>query len=308
MPDFLEISNVSPAELRDILTLAGEMKAARPGRLRGAADRARPMDGHIAVLIFEKPSTRTRVSFDVAVRQLGGQPLLLSGNEMHLSENESVADTARVLSRFADIVMIRTFAGATLAEFAEAAEIPVINGLTNSSHPCQIMADVMTFEEHRGPIKGRHVVWIGAGTNVCNSLIEAAAGFAFNFTFSGPEELAPDASCLEAARAAGVEAQMESDPVAAAAGADLIVTDTWSSMHDASDHFAARRALLLPYQVNEELMANTRPEALFMHCLPAHRGEEVTSPVLDGKQSVAFDEAENRLHVQKAILRWCLNL
>ena len=308
MPDFLEISEISPADLRDILTLAGDMKAARPGSLRGAADRTRPMDGHIAALIFEKPSTRTRVSFDVAVRQLGGQPILLSGKEMHLGQSESVADTARVLSRFADIAMIRTFARATLTEFAEASDIPVINGLTNSSHPCQIMADVMTFEEHRGPVEGRRVVWIGAGTNVCNSLVEAAAGFAFNFTYSGPEELAPDASCLETARAAGVEARIEPDPAAAAAGADLIVTDAWTSMHDASDKFAERREMLLPYQVNERLMANTRPETLFMHCLPAHRGEEVTSPVLDGRQSVAFDEAENRLHVQKAILRWCLNV
>ncbi len=306
MPDFLEISKVDPADLRTILDQAAGMKAKRAGRPHGAPDAEFPMRGLIAALIFEKPSTRTRVSFDVGVRQLGGQPILMSGGEIHLGQGEAVSDTARVISRYADIAMIRTYESAALREFAAAADIPLINGLTNLSHPCQVMADVMTFEERRGPIRDRHVVWVGAGTNVCNSFVEAAAQFGFRFTFSGPDHMVPDESALRFAESAGAEVRIETDPAAAVAGADLVVTDVWSSMHDAEADKDERRASLYPYQVNDRLMDSTGAGALFMHCLPAHRGEEVTSTVLDGEKSVVFDEAENRLHVQKGILRWCL--
>ena len=306
MPDFLEISEIGREELRKILDLAAGMKAVRRHLPRGAPDADLPMQGRIAALIFEKPSTRTRVSFDVGVRQLGGQPILLSGGDIHLGQGESISDTAKVISRYADIAMIRTFEQASLQEFAESADIPLINGLTNISHPCQVMADIMTFEEHRGPIRGRHVVWVGSGTNVCNSFVEAAAKFEFRFTFSGPEQLAPDSAALRFAQTSGAAVTMETDPAAAVADADLVVTDVWTSMHDAAAQAEERLGRLMPYQVNDRLMDLTGADTLFMHCLPAHRGEEVTSSVLDGHKSVVFDEAENRLHVQKGILRWCL--
>ena len=308
MPHFLDIDQTSPADLRAILDRAHAMKAARAGRPHGTRDDKTPLTGRIVALIFEKPSTRTRLSFDVGIRQLGGETIVLSGAEMQLGHGESVADTARVLSRYVDLVMIRTFEAATLTELAAHADMPVINGLTDASHPCQIMADLMTWEEHRGPVAGKRVVWAGDGNNVCASWIHAAGQFGFDLTFTGPEPLDPPAHLLGAARAKGVRAEIERDPARATAGADLVVTDCWLSMHDPASARERRHALLRPYQVNEALMARAAPDALFMHCLPAHRGEEVTDAVMDGSASVVFDEAENRLHAQKAILCWCFGV
>ena len=308
MPHFLDIDQVDPSDLRAMIDNARAMKAARGARPRGASDDERPLTGRMVALIFEKPSTRTRVSFDVGVRQLGGQTMVLSGGEMQLGHGETIADTARVLSRYVDAIMIRTFEEATLLELAEHADVPVINGLTNRSHPCQIMADILTFEEHRGPVRGRKVVWSGDGNNVCASFIHAAGQFGFDFTFTGPAQLDPEAEFIEGARALGVRVEIERDPMKAVAGADLVVTDTWVSMHDSQSARERRHDLLRPYQVNERLMQAAGQGALFMHCLPAHRGEEATAAVMDGPQSVIFDEAENRLHAQKAILRWCLEL
>jgi len=257
-------------------------------------------------LIFEKPSTRTRISFDVGIRQMGGETMVLSGSELQLGHGESVGDTARVLSRFVDAIMIRTFQPETLAEMAECATVPVINGLTNRSHPCQIMADVMTYEEKKGPIAGARVVWAGDGNNVFNSFAHASARFGFELVFAGPETLDPDAKVVAKARRDGAAIAIERDPFKAVAGADAVVADTWVSMHDDMSSRERRHNQLKPYQVNAALMAAAKPDAIFMHCLPAHREEEVTSEVFDGPQSVVFDEAENRLHVQKGILRWCL--
>lgn len=308
MNHFLDINKTDPAALRGMIDQAQSMKNARAGRPKGALDADQPLANHMVALIFEKPSTRTRVSFDVGVRQMGGQTLVLSGSDMQLGHGESIADTARVLSRYVDMIMIRTFEESTLLELAENATVPVINGLTNRTHPCQIMADIQTFEEHNGPIKGKKVVWMGDGNNVTASFIHAAGQFGFDFTFSGPAQLDPEAVFIEEARAKGVKIDIERDPEAAAEGADLIVADTWVSMHDAQSARQRRHNLLYPYQVNNALMARAKPDSLFMHCLPAHREEEVTNEVMDGPQSVIFDEAENRLHAQKAVMRWCLGL
>jgi ornithine carbamoyltransferase len=234
--------------------------------------------------------------------------MVLSGADMQLGHGETIADTARVLSRYVDLIMIRTFEEATLLEMAEHASVPVINGLTNRTHPCQIMADIMTFEEHRGPIKGKKVVWSGDGNNVFASFAHAAGQFGFDLTFTGPEPLDPEEVFVNAARAKGVKIEIERNPQKAVEGADLVVTDTWVSMHDPQSARERRHNQLRGYQVNSALMANAKPEALFMHCLPAHREDEATSEVMDGPQSVIFDEAENRLHVQKAIMRHCLGL
>jgi ornithine carbamoyltransferase len=308
MNHFLDLHTTPPEALRAMLAEAGRMKAARAGQPRGAPDAEQPLANRVVALVFEKPSTRTRVSFDVGIRQMGGETLVLTGKELQLGHGETIADTARVLSRFVDLIMIRTFEEATLAELAEHATVPVINGLTDASHPCQIMADVLTYEEHRGPIAGRKVVWAGDGNNVCASFLHAAGQFGYDFTFTGPETLDPDPRALAFARRRGVSVTIERDPARALDGADLVVTDTWVSMHDAQSARERRHNQLRPYQVNAALMARAKPDALFMHCLPAHRGEEVTSEVMDGPASVVFDEAENRLHAQKAILRWCLGL
>jgi ornithine carbamoyltransferase len=255
----------------------------------------------MVALIFEKPSTRTRVSFDVGVRQLGGQTMLLSGSELQLGHGETIADTARVLSRYVDLIMIRTFEEATLLEMAEYATVPVINGLTNRTHPCQIMADVMTFEEHRGPIKGKKVVWCGDGNNVFASFAHAARQFDFDLVFTGPEPLDPEPALR------GFYTT-ERNPDIAVAGADLVVTDTWVSMHDPQSARERRHNQLRGYRVDADLMSKAREDSLFMHCLPAHRDDEATSDVMDGPHSVIFDEAENRLHAQKAVMRWCLGV
>ncbi len=308
MNHFLDLHKTDAAALRAIIDDAIAMKKARAGRPRGAPDDDQPLAGRMVALIFEKPSTRTRVSFDVGARQMGAQTMVLSGSDMQLGHGETIADTARVLSRYVDLIMIRTFEEATLLELAEHATVPVINGLTNRTHPCQIMADVMTYEEHRGPIRGRKVMWSGDGNNVCASFLHGAGQFGFDFTFTGPPALDPEPEFVEFARAKGVKVEIERDPLKAVEGADLVVTDTWVSMHDALSARERRHNQLRPYQVNERLMAAAAPDALFMHCLPAHRDEEATSAVMDGPQSVIFDEAENRLHAQKAIMRWCLGL
>jgi ornithine carbamoyltransferase len=308
MTDFLDINKTNPTELRTIIDTARRMKGARAGYAKGALDSEQPLAGYMVALIFEKPSTRTRISFDVGTRQMGGQTMVLSGADMQLGHGETIADTARVMSRYVDLIMIRTFEEATLLEMAEHATVPVINGLTNRTHPCQIMADIMTFEEHRGPIKGRKVVWSGDGNNTFSSFVHAAGQFGFDLTFTGPEVLEPAQSLLDEARSKGVSVKIDRDPHTAVKDADLVVTDTWVSMHDPQSARERRHNQLRSYQVNADLMSRAKPEALFMHCLPAHRDDEATSEVMDGPQSVIFDEAENRLHAQKAIIRHCLGV
>ena len=306
MTHFIDINKTDPADLRAMLDQASAMKTARAGLPKGTPDADRPLENHMVALIFEKPSTRTRVSFDVGVRQMGGETMVLSGSDMQLGHGETIADTDRVLSRYVDMIMIRTFEEDTLLEMAEHATVPVINGLTNRTHPCQIMADILTFEEHRGPITGKKVTWCGDGNNVFASFAHAAGQFGFDLTFSGPATLDPEAVFLNEARAKGSNIEIERDPFRAVANADLVVTDTWVSMHDSQTARERRHNQLRPYQVNAELMRHAKPDSLFMHCLPAHRDEEATSEVMDGPNSVIFDEAENRLHAQKAIMRWCL--
>jgi len=308
MKHFLDIHKTDKADLQAMLRDAAAMKTARAGRPKGMPDDDTPLAGRMVALIFEKPSTRTRVSFDVGVRQMGGQTMVLSGSDMQLGHGETIADTARVLSRYVDLIMLRTFEETTLQEMADHATVPVINGLTNRTHPCQIMADILTYEEHRGPIAGKKVVWCGDGNNVCASFLHAAGQFGFDMVFTGPPPLDPEAAFIEGARAKGAQVEIERDPIRAVQGADLVVADTWVSMHDSQTTRERRHNQLRPYQVNTDLMAHAKPDALFMHCLPAHRGEEVTSEVMDGPSSVIFDEAENRLHAQKAILRWCLEV
>ncbi|MDP2120981.1 MAG: ornithine carbamoyltransferase [Hoeflea sp.] len=295
---FLDLSAVSAADLRAILDAAHAAKA--------SAGNDRPLAGKMLAMIFEKPSTRTRVSFDVGMRQLGGETLFLSGTEMQLGRAETIADTARVLSRYVDMIMIRTLDHDRMLELAEHATVPVINALTDDTHPCQIMADILTFEEHRGPIKGRTLAWTGDGNNVLHSLIEGAAQFGYRMQVATPAGSEPDAKFVDWARGQGAEIDISADPDRAISGADCVITDTWVSMNQ--EHRARGHNVFLPYQVNEALMAKANPDALFMHCLPAHRGEEVTDAVMDGPQSVVFDEAENRLHAQKAVMRWCMGV
>ncbi|WP_439103193.1 ornithine carbamoyltransferase [Celeribacter marinus] len=306
MKHFLDINKTSADDLHTIIASAKSTKAARTGMPKAALDAELPLKDKMVALIFEKPSTRTRVSFDVGVRQMGGQTMVLSGSDMQLGHGETIADTARVLSRYVDMIMIRTFEEQTLLEMAEYATVPVINGLTNRTHPCQIMADIQTFEEHNGPIKGKKVVWLGDGNNVCASFIHAAGQFGFDMTFAGPKPLDPEMEFIDEARAKGSKIEISRDADAAVEGADLIVTDTWVSMHDPASARERRHNQLRPYRVNRALMAKANEGALFMHCLPAHRGDEVTNNVMDGPQSVIFDEAENRLHAQKAVMRWCV--
>ena len=296
---FLDLAENEPAVLRRMIDRSLAMKAdgAGPGV-------AAPLAGRTLAMIFEKPSTRTRVSFEVAMQSLGGDVLVLNPSDMQIGRGETIEDTARVLSRYVDAIMIRTFEADTLATLARHATVPVINGLTGRSHPCQLMADVMTFEEHRGPIEDRIVAWSGDGNNVACSWIEAAAAFNFELRLACPPVLAPPAAIIERAERAGGRIALTEDPCQAVRGADCVVTDTWVSMGDDAED--RRHNTLAPYQVDERLMALAKPEAIFMHCLPAHRGEEVTAAVIDGPQSVVWDEAENRLHAQKAILLWCL--
>ena len=299
---FLDLSEIPTAELRRILTAAALIKSRRRKGKRAAE---LPLDGKVLAMIFDKPSTRTRVSFDVAMRELGGETLMLTGAEMQLGRGETIADTARVLSRYVDAIMIRILDHEDMAELAANASVPVVNGLTKRSHPCQVMADVMTFEEHRGAIKDRLVAWTGDSNNVLASWIHAAQRFDFAIRVATPAELAPPNTLIEWARANGTRIEITTDPFAAVDGAHAIISDCWVSMGD-EDEARRRHNLLSPYQVNARLMAAAAKDAVFMHCLPAHRGEEVTDEVMDGPQSIVFDEAENRLHAQKGILAWCL--
>jgi ornithine carbamoyltransferase len=301
---FLDIDSLDGPTLAHILSQAQAMKAdLRDGGRRYGQIAA----GKTLAMMFEKPSTRTRVSFDVAMRKLGGESIVLNSTDMQLGRGETIADTARVLSRYVDVMMLRTASHLSLLELAEHAGVPVINGLTDRSHPCQIFADILTFEEKKGPIAGRVVTWIGDGANnVATSWIHAAARFGFRLHVGAPSSLHPSPDTLAWARGEGAELVLFEDPKAAAAGADCVVTDVWVSM---GQHDPDRRlAMLRGYQVDGALMKSASPDAIFMHCLPAQRGREVTDEVIDGPRSVVFDEAENRVHAQRAILAWCLDM
>jgi ornithine carbamoyltransferase len=298
---FLDLNRIDPGELRKILTLAVELKT----RLK-AGERPPLLKDKFLAMIFERESTRTRVSFDVGMHQLGGEVMMLTGHEMQLAREETVADTARVMSRYVDAIMIRILNHDDLMELAGAATVPVINGLTRRSHPCQVMADILTFEEHRGPIGKAKVAWVGDSNNVLASWVHAAGIFGCKLDIAVPAEYGPDQGLLADIAAAGSRVRLGEDAYDAVTGADLVITDTWVSMGDTDA--GERRRRLRPYQVNEALMAKAAPGAAFMHCLPAHRGDEVAAEVIDGPQSLVFDEAENRLHVQKAILCWCFGI
>jgi ornithine carbamoyltransferase len=296
---FLDLTETPVEELRNMLALSSAMKKT----LKANEPAKKPLEGKVLAMIFDKPSTRTRVSFDVGMRQLGGEAIMLTGTEMQLGRGETIADTARVLSRYVDAIMIRILSHEALLELAAHATVPVINGLTRRSHPCQVMADVMTFEEHRGSIEGRTVAWTGDDNNVLASWAHAAERFKFRLNVATPPQLSPGKPMKDFIRATKADIHLGHDPEVAVKNADCVVTDTWVSMGDKDGEH--RHNLLKPYQVNSKLMSLAKPEALFMHCLPAHRSEEVTDEVIDGPQSVVFDEAENRLHAQKGILAWC---
>lgn len=300
---FLDLKSLDRASLRAILDSAVKMKKASKSKAKAKPPVGKVLAGKVLAMVFDKPSTRTRVSFDVAMQQLGGGAILLRGEDSQLGRGESIADTARVLSRYVDAVLIRTSTEERLREFAANASVPVINGLTDQSHPCQILADIMTFEERLGPIKGKVIAWSGDGNNVANTWIEAAARFGFELRLACPKPLQPAAALLKWARGEGAKVSLVDRAEAAVAGAHCVVTDCWISMGMAPGN---RPKLLHPFQVNERVMALARKDAIFMHCLPAHRGEEVTSAVIDGPQSAVFDEAENRLHAQKGVLAWCM--
>jgi len=302
---FLDIDCIDAGTLRRIIDMGHAMKKAGkrvPAKLKpaGIADA-------VLMLIFEKPSTRTRVSFDVAMRQLGGQSIALNHADLQVGRGEPISDTAKVLSRYVDAIMIRANKHATLAEFAEHATVPIINGLTDRTHPCQIVADIMTFEEAKGPIRGHKIAWAGDGNNVAASWIQAAARLDFKLTLACPPQLNPERSVIDWAKREGADIVLTDDPIEAVTGADCVVTDTWVSMGQQNEA-SRRKQLLGPYEVDERLMRKAAPEAIFMHCLPAYRGHEVAAAVIDGPQSVVWDEAENRLHAQKAILAWCLGV
>ena len=297
---FLDLDRLDSNVLRHILALGTAFKRAAPP-VGGES----PLAGRTLVMIFEKPSTRTRVSFEVGMQQLGGRVVVMSDGDSQIGRGESVADTAKVLSRYCDAIMIRTDDPAKLRELAAYAAVPVINGLTDRSHPCQLMADVMTYEEHRGSIRGRQVAWVGDGNNVATSWVHAAARFDFAIRLACPPPLRLRPEIVDWARGEGAVVDVFDNPREAVADSDLVVTDTWISMGQSDARM--RHNLLAPYRVDEELMSAAKPDALFMHCLPAHRGHEVTAGVIDGAQSVVWDEAENRLHAQKGILAWCLS-
>ena len=299
---FLDLSDAGGDAIAAMLNDAQDRKAARFGWPKGRIDGDAPLAGHVLAMIFEKNSTRTRVSFDMAMRQLGGSAIVLEAGSTQLGRGETVADTARVLSRMVDAIMIRTSDHAKIEELAHYASVPVINGLTDHSHPCQIMADLLTVIEAGKALPGLEVAWLGDGNNVLNSVIEAAGLMKFNVRIGVPEGYESDPAQIACAQASGARISLHRDPRTAAAGADVVITDTWVSMGQSGAE--ARISAMAPYQVNEALMAVAAPGALFLHCLPAHRGEEVTDAVLDGPQSLIWDEAENRIHAQKAVLRW----
>ncbi len=297
---FLDLIDIPKPVLAGLIDRSRALKAERARGVQSA-----PLAGKTLAMVFDKPSTRTRVSFDVGMRQLGGEAILLTAQEMQLGRGETLADTARVLSRYVDAIMIRILDHEAVAELAKHATIPVINGLTRRSHPCQVLADVMTFEEKRGSIRGRTVAWTGDSNNVLASWMHAAERFDFQLRVATPSELRPKKWLMDWVKASGAAIEIGDDPERAVKDADCVVTDTWVSMGDRDGK--RRHNVLKRYQVNGALMRKARPDALFMHCLPAHRGEEVTDEVIDGPQSVVFDEAENRLHAQKGLLAWCLH-
>lgn len=296
---FIDIGDL-PTE--DLLAMQAAARAIKARRHQPAASSDRILEGKVVAMIFEQPSLRTRASFEVGILEMGGAPMMVTGKEIELGERETIADTARVFSRYVDAIMVRMLDHNQLRELARHASVPVINGLTKRSHPCQVMADLMTFEEHRGPISGKKIAWTGDANNVLASWVELATHLPFRLEIATPEALAPDGALIAAARKKGADIHLTTRPEAAADGADCVITDCWVSMGDKEGN---RHNLLKPYQVNEGLMARAHPDALFMHCLPATRGEEVTDAVMDGPNSVVFDEAENRLHAQKGVLAWC---
>jgi ornithine carbamoyltransferase len=302
---FLDIADLDAATLKALIADARRRKDARQGLPKGVPDADAPLKGRVLAMIFDKHSTRTRISFDVAMRQLGGGAIMLTGSELQLAREETIADTARVLSRYVDAVMIRLLDHEMVLDLAANATIPVINGLTKLSHPCQVMADVMTFEERFGSIRGQIIAWCGDANNVLASWVHAAARFEFTLRVATPVELAPAQMLRDWVKGAGADVQFGDDPEKAVKGARCVIGDTWVSMGDADA--TKRHNHLKRYQINETLMARAAKDAVFMHCLPAHRGQEVTDEVIDGPQSVVFDEAENRLHAQKAVLAWCLS-
>jgi ornithine carbamoyltransferase len=300
---FLNLADAGGDAIAAMLNDAIDRKAARQGWPKGKADADAPLAGHTLAMVFEKNSTRTRTSFEMAMKQLGGDSIFMASGQMQLGRGESIADTARVLSRYVDAIMIRTDDHAKVEELAHHASVPVINGLTDLSHPCQIVADLLTITEHGKSLPGLELAWLGDGNNVLNSVVEAAGLFQFNVRIAVPQGYERAASFSARARAAGANVTLTRDAAEAVRGADVIVTDTWVSM--GQEHAHNKIAAMMPYQVNEPLMAMAKGDAKFLHCLPAHRGEEVTDAVIDGPQSVIWDEAENRLHAQKSILRWC---
>lgn len=299
---FIDLSDAGGDAIAAMITDAMERKAARAGLPKGSPDPDAPLAGHVLAMIFEKNSTRTRVSFDIAMRQLGGTPLILDAGTTQLGRGESLADTARVLSRMADAIMIRTDNHAKIEEMARHATVPVINGLTDRSHPCQIVADLQTIVEHDKPLPGLELAWMGDGNNVLHSILEAAALMKFNVRVATPAGYEPEEDFVSLARENGAKVTLTNDAAVAASGADVIVTDTWVSMGQA--HAEEKLAAMAPYQVNDALMALADKDAIFLHCLPAHIGDEVTESVFESAQSVVFDEAENRIHAQKSVLRW----
>jgi len=306
MKKFTNISDINKKELRLIIDNAKLRKKNRSSLNKNAVDSDAPLEGKILIMIFEKPSTRTRISFDLAVKQLGGKSLTLNPDEIHYGTgNESLYDTAKILSQYADIVMLRTYAHKNFIEFSKYLEIPLINGLTDLSHPCQIMSDIMTFEELKGPIKNKKIAWLGDGNNVVYSLIEAAVQFDFELRIASPKGYEPNKKILQWAKKNNGKVLLTKDPMKAATSADCVMTDKWISMGDKSNKIKKKK-LLKPYQVNKKIMKVTNKDAIFMHCLPASRGEEVTNDIIDGKQSAVWLEALNRIHAQKSIIEWCL--
>ena len=300
---FLDLSDAGSDAIATMLADAIDRKSARLGWPKGVPDADQPLAGHVLGMVFEKNSTRTRVSFDIAMRQLGGSSLILDSASSQLGRGESIADTARVLSRMVDVIMMRTDDHAKVEEMAHYAHVPVINGLTDRSHPCQIVADLLTIIERGKPLPGLEIAWFGDGNNVLHSILEAAALMKFNVRVATPEGYEPEAEFVELARSGGVNVTLTKDAAQAASGADVIVTDTWVSM--GQDHTHNKLAAMAPYQVNDALMSSAKSDAMFLHCLPAHVGEEVTESVFESEQSAVFDEAENRIHAQKSVLLWC---
>ncbi|MBT3535178.1 MAG: ornithine carbamoyltransferase [Rhodospirillaceae bacterium] len=303
---FLDIDQFDGAALRGMLDSAKARKDARAGGPKGVPDEDLPLAGKVLAMVFIQPSTRTRVSFDIGMRQLGGQTIVLNADDLQLDRGETMADTGRVLSRYVDAIMLRTKGHEMLEELVAHATVPVINGLTDASHPCQLMADVMTLEEHRGDLKKQIVAWSGDGNNVATSWIHGAAQFGYEMRLACPEPLSPSTSAVHWARENGANIIVTESAEEAVSGADCIVSDAWVSMHDDDEAAGNRHNMLAPYQVNAQLMSHAKDDAVFMHCLPVHRGEEVTAEIIDGPRSLAWDEAENRLHAQKGILTWCL--